>query len=403
MTSSNSNLALSPGQPPQPSLSGGQEGAKNLPALYPGDSSMTNQTLPKANEPTPTNAGESSDREALSVNNNYETLEPYKGPNEWTTVNRQKGKQRKRNEKRIRQLINFEKNFEERPYFVSIFNLKFPGIDISKELNLVKANKEINSKLGKLKSITKAGRNTLIIETENEIQANKLKSLKEIANVQVVVEPHRTYNQVKGIIRSRAFSMSSIEELQECLKDQGVDKIQRISIKRKDEEIVTDTYIVWFNKHELPKVVKITDWHYEIVEEYKQRPQQCFNCQRFGHVAKYCRRLEKTCVRCGEEGHTRLECGNAASCFHCKQDHYANDKMCDRYKIEEEIVATQQKERISKQEATQRVMSKIPQKKLYSAAAREPKQNILEKDPVKTNENPTVSKITVNEVSKKDK
>ena len=38
--------------------------------------------------------------------------------------------------------------------------------------------------------------------------------------------------------------MSSIEELKECLKDQGVDRIQRISIKRNHEEIVTDTYIV---------------------------------------------------------------------------------------------------------------------------------------------------------------
>ena len=82
-----------------------------------------------------------------------------------------------------------------------------------------------------------------------------------MANVPVVVEPHKTYNQVKGIIRSRAISMSSIEELQECLKDQGVDKTQGISIKRNPEEIVTDTYIVWFNRHELPKVVKITDWH----------------------------------------------------------------------------------------------------------------------------------------------
>ena len=61
--------------------------------------------------------------------------------------------------------------------------------------------------------------------------------------------------------------MSSIEELQECLKNRGVDKIQRINIKRNHEELVTDTYIVWFNKHELLKAV-ITDWHYEIVEEY---------------------------------------------------------------------------------------------------------------------------------------
>ena len=65
----------------------------------------------------------------------------------------------------MRQLINFE--FRRKTVFFSIFNLKFPSIDISKELNWVKADKEINSKLGKLKSITKADINTLKIGTEN--------------------------------------------------------------------------------------------------------------------------------------------------------------------------------------------------------------------------------------------
>ena len=37
------------------------------------------------------------------------------------------------------------------------------------------------------------------------------------------------------------------------------------------KKTVTATYIVWFNMHELPKVLKITDWHYEIVEKCKQR------------------------------------------------------------------------------------------------------------------------------------
>ena len=41
MTSTNNKLALSPGQPLQPSLSGGQEGAKNLPVSYPGDTQTT--------------------------------------------------------------------------------------------------------------------------------------------------------------------------------------------------------------------------------------------------------------------------------------------------------------------------------------------------------------------------
>ena len=74
---------------------------------------------------------------------------------------------RKQSEKRIRQQIEFEKNLEERPYLVSAFNLKLSVIDISKKFNLVKSNKGVDTTLRKLKSITKAGSNTLMIETKN--------------------------------------------------------------------------------------------------------------------------------------------------------------------------------------------------------------------------------------------
>ena len=77
----------------------------------------------------------------------------------------------------------------------------------------------------------------------------------------MVIEPHKSYNQVKDI-RSKAFGISTSEELLEGLSKQRVDKIQRVSIKRNNQEIMTDTYIVWFNKHELPKAVKVTGWHW---------------------------------------------------------------------------------------------------------------------------------------------
>ena len=123
---------------------------------------MTNPTCPTDNELTISNAVENPTREHPPASQNYETLEPSNAPGEWTTVSGQKSKQGKRNERRIKQLIDFEFNFEEKPYFVIVFNVNLPGIDISKELNLVKANKEIYSKLGKLKRINKDRPNTLI-------------------------------------------------------------------------------------------------------------------------------------------------------------------------------------------------------------------------------------------------
>ena len=49
VTSTNNKLAFSPGQPLQPSLSGGQEGAKKLRVSYPGDTQMTTRIFHMGN------------------------------------------------------------------------------------------------------------------------------------------------------------------------------------------------------------------------------------------------------------------------------------------------------------------------------------------------------------------
>ena len=97
-----------------------------------------------------------------------------------------------------------------------------------------------------------------------------------------------------------------------------------MTIKKYKEDIITDIYIIQFSKHVLPKVLKITDWHHETVQEYNYRPKQ-FNCQRCSYVDKRCRRTVQRCVKRGEEGHSKKVCENNVRCFHCKTAHYAND------------------------------------------------------------------------------
>lgn len=101
---------------------------------------------------------------------------------------------------------------EEEPYFVKIFNVRFPGVNISNELNIIQADSEIKSKIGRPRKISKAGKSILMIETYNAAQSEKLQKIKRIASHEVIVEPHKTLNQVKGVVKSRAFSRSSEEE-----------------------------------------------------------------------------------------------------------------------------------------------------------------------------------------------
>jgi hypothetical protein len=181
-------------------------------------------------------------------------------------------------------------------------------------------------------------------------------------------------NVLRGVVRSQAFGGCTEDELRDQLSDQGVSDIRRIKVKRDGQLVTTNTYILTFQKHTLPRTISLTSWHHEIVEPYHERPQQCFRCQRYGHVAKYCRSENETSARCGELDHKKFDCTNQLCCFHCGQAHYANDRECPKYKIENEVLATQIKEKISRPEALTMVMERSPDHEvLYSSVLKRPR------------------------------
>ena len=62
----------------------------------------------------------------------------------------------------------------------------------------------------------------------------------------------------------------------------------------------------------------------------KDTPTRCFNCQRFGHIAKFCR-SEKRCEQCSEK-HSTLDCPkNSTKCCNCSQEHPASSLDCPHY------------------------------------------------------------------------
>ena len=121
--------------------------------------------------------------------------------------------------------------------------------------------------------------------------------------------------------------------------------------KRVGQDLIdTNRYILTFNRTELPRLIKITDWHHEIVNLYIPPPLKCMKCQRFGHLKKWCRREEEICAKCGDAGHTSRSCQNETSCVNCNGDHSAMDRQCPVYILRSEIVATHVRQRIPIQE-----------------------------------------------------
>ena len=92
--------------------------------------------------------------------------------------------------------------------------------------------------------------------------------------------PHEKLNTSKGVIRSRELALATEDEVASTLGKQGVKNIKRISIRKGEERIQTNTYILTFNKPQTPKEVKI-GYCLESVEQYVSAPLRCFKCQKF--------------------------------------------------------------------------------------------------------------------------
>lgn len=89
------------------------------------------------------------------------------------------------------------------------------------------------------------------------------------------------------------------------------------------------------------KVRIYLDWQSCKIQDYKGVT-RCYNCQLYGHVAKFCIQKSKTCSYCSKEGHMIADCPDKKeaknpTCAACKKarkkaDHSVNDKMCPAYK-----------------------------------------------------------------------
>ena len=105
-------------------------------------------------------------------------------------------------------------------------------------------------------------------------------------------------NTSKRVIRSRELALATEDRIASALGKQGVTNIKRISIRKGEQRIQTNTYILTFNKPRTPKEVK-TGYCLERVEQYIPAPLRCFKCQKFGHHREACRERQ-TCAKCGE-------------------------------------------------------------------------------------------------------
>ena len=340
----------------------------NEPAYVPGLSLDANQETLTVNSPI-TVFDAVGDQAAPPQNTGTVTPSPMthessggRDGNEFTLVTRRKKvRQRKSKQQKIRQLLS-TKIAPSEPHFKKFYSVKFPREDIDNKLNVVAVERDIHKQILKPASIKKQNKDTLLIEVKSSAQGTKLKNVTNIANNAVVITEHKSLNQSKGTVYSEAMSNSSLDELYDALKDQHVVKIERMKFKINGTLKDSHRYVLTFDKPDIPDMIKLTEWHHELIELYIPKPLRCLNCQRLGHTKNWCKKEAPTCAKCAEEGHKAFDCTKELKSINCGEKHNAMSKDCPAFIFKSEVLATQTRKRLTFLEADAEVKQRYTEK-----------------------------------------
>ena len=210
-------------------------------------------------------------------------------------------------------------------------------------------NKYITNYVGEVASVNKLRSGSLLVEASTKKQSEKIQNLTHFNQIRLQVSPHNSLNSKKGVIRCADFKGMTEDDLQEELKYQGVTHVNRIKITKNGKKENTNTFILTFDTHELPKTIK-AGYLRLAVSQYIPNPLRCFKCQKFGHHKDKCR-SKMTCQICSEEGHDSRDCGKDPKCVNCEGKHTSNSKDCPAWKKQKNIIKIKIEKNISFPEA----------------------------------------------------
>merc|ERR1712002_181431 len=228
---------------------------------------------------------------------------------------------------------------------------------------------------------------TLVVEVSTHAEAVKLSELTRIENHEVKVTPSNTQNLPRGIVFIEGYDMMEFEEYKNELMNQyKLTKVEQAHWINSRNPALILTF-----SQELPDYLDIPgESKRTVVLEYKRQPNLCRKCLNYGHPKKVCREQPR-CENCTSTDHPTSGCCLEPKCLQCKTNHKTGSKNCQAYKVEEEIVAIQEKSAVKRSQAVIIYNQEHPESNRmnFAAAAAPPKPTTTNSEAIK--ETPTTS------------
>ena len=109
-------------------------------------------------------------------------------------------------------------------------------------------HKALQGLAGELKSVKRFKNGRLLVECITQHHSKCLLKSKIMCNIPIKVSSHTFLNSSKDVIRSRDLERVSECEMLDNLSSQGVSAVKRIHIRRNNELVPTNTFILTFCK-----------------------------------------------------------------------------------------------------------------------------------------------------------
>lgn len=198
----------------------------------------------------------------------------------------------------------------------------------------------------------------LLIVCKNEEQRGKAKKIKEIGKYKVlnVSNIGEGSKWTKGVIWGIPIGIN-LDDIKSNMRGGKIKEVRRLQTTRDGTRSDSEGIMIVFDEERLPTRVTLGYMNYR-VREYIPNPVRCYNCQRFGHVAKVCKG-KKRCARCGENhGYEECNVNTQPKCCNCGGNHSVAYGGCAIMKREREIQQIKTKDKITYAEAVKRVNQK---------------------------------------------